>query len=56
MRSAEWIRTDIVTAAKEGINGKLALTIKSGKYHLGYKSVLKTLRSGKGKFSMESLR
>ena len=33
---------------KEGINSKLALTIKSGKYHLGYKSVLKTLRSGKG--------
>lgn len=41
-------------SVKEGINGKLALTIKSGKYHLGYKSVLKTLRSGKGKFHGES--
>ncbi|BFZ57001.1 60S ribosomal protein L30 [Savitreella phatthalungensis] len=34
---------------KEGINSKLALTIKSGKFKLGYKSVLKDLRSGKAK-------
>lgn len=31
------------------INSKLALTMKSGKYVLGYKSTLKTLRSGKAK-------
>lgn len=33
----------------EGINTKLALVMKSGKYTLGYKSTLKTLRSGKAK-------
>lgn len=33
----------------ESINSKLALTVKSGKYALGYKSTLKTLRSGKAK-------
>ncbi|EPY52832.1 60S ribosomal protein L30 [Schizosaccharomyces cryophilus OY26] len=31
------------------INSKLALTMKSGKYVLGYKSTLKVLRSGKAK-------
>ncbi|EPY50248.1 60S ribosomal protein L30 [Schizosaccharomyces cryophilus OY26] len=31
------------------INSKLALTMKSGKYVLGYKSTLKALRSGKAK-------
>jgi len=33
----------------EGINSRLALVMKSGKYTLGYKSVLKSLRSSKGK-------
>lgn len=33
----------------ETINSKLALTIKSGKVTLGYKSTLKMLRSGKAK-------
>ncbi|KAK3111743.1 60S ribosomal protein L30 [Teratosphaeriaceae sp. CCFEE 6253] len=33
----------------DNINAKLALTIKSGKVTLGYKSTLKTLRSGKAK-------
>ncbi|TVY32225.1 60S ribosomal protein [Lachnellula occidentalis] len=33
----------------EGINSRLALVIKSGKVTLGYKSTLKTLRSGKAK-------
>ena len=33
----------------EGINTKMALVMKSGKYTLGYKSTLKTLRSGKAK-------
>lgn len=36
------------TKAGEGINSRLALVIKSGKYTLGYKTVLKCLRSGKG--------
>lgn len=33
--------------AVESINSRLALVIKSGKYTLGYKSTLKSLRSGK---------
>merc|ERR1711918_165028 len=33
----------------ESINSRLALVMKSGKYTLGYKSVLKTLRQGKSK-------
>lgn len=32
----------------EGINNKLQLVMKSGKYTLGYKTVLKTLRNSKG--------
>ncbi|KFD51413.1 hypothetical protein M514_07626 [Trichuris suis] len=35
--------------AAEGINSRLALVIKSGKYVLGYRQTLKTLRSGKAK-------
>lgn len=31
----------------ESINSRLALVVKSGKYTLGYKSTLKTLRQGK---------
>ncbi|CDR37290.1 CYFA0S01e09296g1_1 [Cyberlindnera fabianii] len=34
---------------QENINQKLALTIKSGKYTLGYKSVVKSMRQGKAK-------
>jgi large subunit ribosomal protein L30e len=34
--------------ATESINSRLALVMKSGKYSLGYKTALKTLRSGKG--------
>ena len=33
----------------ENINSRLALVMKSGKYVLGYKQTLKTLRSGKAK-------
>mmetsp|Transcript_22785 Transcript_22785/g.59452 ORF Transcript_22785/g.59452 Transcript_22785/m.59452 type:complete len:119 (+) Transcript_22785:71-427(+) len=33
----------------EGINNKLALVVKSGKFTLGYKSTLKQLRAGKSK-------
>lgn len=34
----------------ESINNRLALVMKSGKYTLGYKTVLKTLRTSKGCF------
>lgn len=33
----------------ESITARLALVVKSGKYSLGYKSALKSMRSGKGK-------
>jgi large subunit ribosomal protein L30e len=36
-------------SSAESINSRLALVMKSGKYTLGYKSTLKTLRSGKSK-------
>ena len=32
----------------ESINNRLALVMKSGKYTLGYKTVLESLRSSKG--------
>ena len=32
----------------EGINNRLALVMKSGKYTLGHKTVLRSLRSSKG--------
>lgn len=35
----------------ESINNRLALVTKSGKYNLGYKTVLKSLRSSKGNLS-----
>jgi len=35
--------------AQESINSRLSLVMKSGKYTLGYKSTLKSLRSGKSK-------
>mmetsp|Transcript_4798 Transcript_4798/g.8337 ORF Transcript_4798/g.8337 Transcript_4798/m.8337 type:complete len:132 (-) Transcript_4798:475-870(-) len=35
--------------AAENINSRLALVMKSGKFQLGYKTALKTLRSGKAK-------
>ncbi|KAJ3199452.1 60S ribosomal protein L30 [Entophlyctis luteolus] len=36
-------------AAGETVNSRLALVMKSGKYTLGYKSTLKSIRSGKAK-------
>ena len=33
--------------SQESINSRLALVMKSGKFTLGYKTTLKTLRSGK---------
>ncbi|XP_059287187.1 large ribosomal subunit protein eL30-like [Lycium barbarum] len=38
----------------ESINNRLALVMKSGKYSLGYKTVIKTLRSSKGKLILIS--
>ncbi|XP_073145686.1 large ribosomal subunit protein eL30 [Henckelia pumila] len=38
----------------ESINNRLALVVKSGKYTLGYKTVLKTLRNSKGKLVLIS--
>jgi len=35
--------------AQESINSRLALCMKSGKYNLGYKATLKTLRAGRSK-------
>eukprot|EP00798_Chlamydomonas_sp_ICE-L_P016418 gene16418-22630_t len=35
--------------SQENINSRLALVMKSGKYTLGYKTCLKTLRNGKAK-------
>merc|ERR1711952_378846 len=35
--------------SNESINARLALVMKSGKYVLGYKQTLKTLRNGKSK-------
>jgi len=35
--------------SNESINSRLALVMKSGKYTLGYRSTLKTLRQGKAK-------
>nr|CAD1827318.1 unnamed protein product [Ananas comosus var. bracteatus] len=37
----------IVKKSTESINNKLALVMKSGKYTLGYKTILRTLRSSK---------
>mmetsp|Transcript_36125 Transcript_36125/g.80398 ORF Transcript_36125/g.80398 Transcript_36125/m.80398 type:complete len:115 (+) Transcript_36125:86-430(+) len=38
-----------VKKSQENINSRLALVMKSGKFTLGYKTCLKTLRSGKAK-------
>ena len=34
--------------SRENINNKMQLVMKSGKYMLGYKVIIKTLRSSKG--------
>ncbi|KAI9618571.1 hypothetical protein H4Q26_012392 [Puccinia striiformis f. sp. tritici PST-130] len=46
--------TKKVKKSAENINSRLALTIKSGKYSLGYKSTLKSMRSGKAKLVLIS--
>jgi hypothetical protein len=35
----------------ESIAARLALVVKSGKYSLGYKSALKSMRNGKGEYA-----
>ncbi|XP_078180604.1 large ribosomal subunit protein eL30-like [Carex rostrata] len=40
--------------SNENINNRLALVMKSGKYTLGYKTVLRTLRSSKAKLILIS--
>merc|ERR1712083_526339 len=44
-----WGAQKKVKKSNESINSRLALVMKSGKYMLGYKQTLKTLRSGKSK-------
>jgi len=39
------------TKSTESINARLALTVKSGKYTLGYKSSLKAMTNGKGAYA-----
>merc|ERR1712137_1101366 len=50
----EMAPTKKVKKSAENINSRLALTIKSGKYTLGYKSTLKNMRSGKAKLVLVS--
>ncbi|CDY14643.1 hypothetical protein HID58_047680 [Brassica napus] len=42
------IKKTVCQEVSRGINSRLALVVKSGKYTLGYKSVLKSLRGSKG--------
>ena len=41
-------------SAADNVAARLALVIKSGKYNMGYRSTLKTLRSGKCKLVLIS--
>jgi len=41
--------------AADSINARLQLVMKSGKYSLGYKTTLKTLRQGKSKLVLIGL-
>lgn len=49
-----WFRS-VQKKSTESINNKLQLVMKSGKYTLGYKTVLKTLRNSKGIDPISSL-
>eukprot|EP00347_Sterkiella_histriomuscorum_P009829 403339724 len=40
--------------SQDNMNSKLTLVIKSGKYRLGYKSTIKTLRQGQAKLILIS--
>ena len=41
--------------AMESINSRLALVMKSGKYVMGYKQSLKTLRNGEGVYHCDGV-
>eukprot|EP01115_Flamella_aegyptia_P002525 TRINITY_DN136613_c0_g1_i1.p1 TRINITY_DN136613_c0_g1~~TRINITY_DN136613_c0_g1_i1.p1 ORF type:complete len:120 (-),score=43.01 TRINITY_DN136613_c0_g1_i1:46-405(-) len=43
------VATKKTKKTQESINSRLSLVMKSGKYTLGYKTTLKTLRNGKSK-------
>merc|ERR1711964_461104 len=49
MGNAKMAPTKKAKKTADSINSRLALVMKSGKVTLGYKSTLKTLRSGKAK-------
>lgn len=44
------VATKKTKKAHENINSRLALVMKSGKYTLGYKTTVKSIRTNKGKF------
>jgi len=44
------VATKKTKKAHENINSRLALVMKSGKYTLGYKTTIKSIRTNKGKF------
>lgn len=48
MKSSERCLHAVQKKSQEGINTRLALVMKSGKFTLGTKTCLKCLRSGKG--------
>merc|ERR1712028_298970 len=51
---AKMVATKKTKKGAESINSRLQLVIKSGKYSLGYKSTLKSLRAGKAKLVLIS--
>ncbi len=48
-QNAKMVGQKKVKKTVESINSRLALVMKSGKYQLGYKKTLETLRQGKAK-------
>ena len=46
---AEMVKSNAKKKAAESVGSRLSLVMKSGKYTLGYRSTLKSLRSGKSK-------
>ena len=54
--STDWFRFGLQKKNTENINNKLQLVMKSGKYTLGYRTVLKTLRNSKGTNQLYVLR
>merc|ERR1712150_306479 len=49
LQSRHFTMAPVKKKGNESINSRLALVMKSGKYTLGYRSTLKTLRQGKAK-------